>query len=167
VLDKVIAALKSKDYYDKNRDKEIERKRIYRQNNREKIASSDKTYNISHKTERAKLYKEWSKGKTEWERIKSQRRRSLKCLLPTTLTEKQWENIKQYYNNRCAYCGKELPLEQEHFIPLSKGGEYTINNIIPSCKSCNCSKSNKNFFIWYPKYKYYTKERKEIILIFF
>lgn len=95
-----------------------------------------------------------------------QRRRSLKRKLETTLTLNQWENIKIHFNNKCCYCNRELPLEQEHFIALSVMGEYTINNIIPACKSCNASKSNKIFNEWYPKYKYYSKKREKIILSF-
>lgn len=71
----------------------------------------------------------------------------------TTTTYRGWENsaqqIKKYFNNRCAYCGKELPLQQDHFIALSKGGEYSKNNIVPSCQSCNGSKGAKEFETWY------------------
>ncbi len=84
--------------------------------------------------------------------------------LPATLTVDQWLSIKAAFNNKCAYCGKELPLAQEHFVALSKDGEYAISNIIPACHSCNSSKNNKDFFSWYPKYKYYSKNREKIIL---
>jgi 5-methylcytosine-specific restriction endonuclease McrA len=68
------------------------------------------------------------------------------------------------FDNKCAYCGKEKPLAQDHFVPLSKGGEYTNNNIICSCKSCNSSKSDKDFFEWYPEQLFYSKEREAKIL---
>ena len=90
------------------------------------------------------------------------RKRSLEC----NLTAKQWLDIKLQFDNKCAYCGKELPLAQEHFLALSKSGEYTVNNIICACKTCNSSKSNKDFFTWYPKYKYYSKKRERFILKF-
>ena len=98
--------------------------------------------------------------------IREQKRRTLKKSLESTFTPKQWEQTKEHFNNSCCYCGKELPLEMEHLIALSKGGEYTSNNIIPSCKSCNCSKNNKDFFIWYPKYRHYSKKREKKILEF-
>ena len=59
-----------------------------------------------------------------------------------------------------------MPLEQEHFIPLSKGGGYSMGNIIPACRACNASKSDKDFFEWYPEYKYYSEERENKILDF-
>lgn len=78
----------------------------------------------------------------------------------------QWEEIKKHFDYKCAYCGKDLPLAQEHFLALSKEGEYTLNNIIPSCKSCNSSKATKDFFKWYPNYKNYSKKRERAILKF-
>ena len=80
------------------------------------------------------------------------------------MTLKQWNYIKGKFNNKCAYCGEEKLLEQEHFIPVNKGGEYTSNNIIPACKHCNSSKQDSNFFEWYPKQDFYSKEREEFIL---
>lgn len=55
-------------------------------------------------------------------------------------------------------------LTQDHFLPLSKGGEYTVNNIIPACKNCNCSKQDKDFSEWYSKQEFYRKERELKIL---
>lgn len=95
---------------------------------------------------------------------KSHNRRALKKDLPNTLTESQWENAKKQFDNKCAYCGKEKPLEQDHFVALKNGGEYTHNNIIPACKNCNCRKSAKDFFTWYPKFKHYSKKRETKIL---
>ena len=106
-------------------------------------------------------------------RIKSQRRRSLLSKLPATLTLEQWQQIKVDFNNKCAYCGMteeehrkrfNEQIHQEHFIPLFKSGEYTHNNIIPACRSCNSSKQDTDFFEWYPTYEYYNEEREQFIL---
>lgn len=96
----------------------------------------------------------------------SQKYRSKRKELLATLTTEQWEDIKNTFDNRCCYCGKERPLAQEHFVAQSKGGEYTLDNIVPSCKSCNSSKGDKDFFEWYPTYKYYSKKREKFILDF-
>lgn len=99
-------------------------------------------------------------------RISNQIRRTFKRQLPSTLTDMQWLTIKKQFNNRCAYCNRELPLEMEHFIPLSKLGEFSVNNIICACKPCNSSKGNKDFFEWYSKHDYYSKKREKFILKF-
>lgn len=106
----------------------------------------------------------WRKANLEKVRYYSQNRHARKLNLPHTLTLSQWEQIKKDFNNACCYCGEEKPLHQEHFLALSKGGEYSSNNIIPACKSCNSAKSNKDFFEWYPNFTNYSKTREKIIL---
>jgi len=178
-----------KEYYENNKEKST----IYREKNKDRISKQRSQHYIKNKNrilkynneynalnrenkentmkyyERNKINsKKWSINNKERDlanhRVQSQRRRSKKLLLPWTLTIIQWKSIQKSFNNKCAYCGKELPLVQEHFIALSKGGEYTSNNIIPSCHSCNSSKNNKDFFEWYPEYKDYTKKREKFIL---
>lgn len=166
-------------YYKENKEKLIEYTRQYNLNNKEKIKIY-KIKNKEHYTELRKKYyknnKEYYLNKTrEWiknnpEKIKiiyakqRHKRKILKNGLPIKFNLNDWEKCKKYFNNKCAYCGKELPLSQDHFIPLSKGGEYTINNIIPACKSCNSQKNAKSFFEWYPKCNSFNKERQQKIL---
>lgn len=58
-------------------------------------------------------------------------------------TLKEWTELKQKYNNRCAICGEEKPLTKDHIIPLSRGGNNYISNIQPLCRNCNSKKNNK------------------------
>lgn len=159
---KEIIAERVKKYHEKAKDKIAARSKIYREENREKISQQAKEWKLKNKDKMAE-YKR--KNKHKWVEYGQLRKAKIRQL-PHTLTNKQWEQIKQYFDNKCSYCGKELPLAQEHFIPLSKGGEYTVNNIICSCISCNSSKKDKNFFEWYPKYRYYSKKREKKILDF-
>jgi 5-methylcytosine-specific restriction endonuclease McrA len=151
---------KRKEYYKANADKIKERDKEYYMVNIDKIKERDKEYymvNIDKIKERDKKYR---KANPEVVRKHSQTRRAKKKQLKATLTVDQWQIVKDHFNNKCAYCGKEKPLAQEHFIPLSKGGEYTHNNIIPACQSCNCSKGNKHFDEWYPTFEHYNKARE-------
>jgi hypothetical protein len=46
----------------------------------------------------------------------------------------------------CQYCGQSAPeviLEVDHIIPVSKGGDNDVTNLITSCFACNRGKSNK------------------------
>ena len=162
-------------YAQQNAESIRERKKKYRQENHEHIKEVSRIYREQNKEfikkyrqENADYLKEYLKEycKSNKDKCKTRRNRyrSLKRQLPSTLTAVQWHKIKETFNNRCAYCNKQTNLAQEHFIPLSKGGEYTHNNIIPACKSCNSSKGNKDFFEWYPQYKYYSKKREKKIL---
>lgn len=134
-----------------NLELHLERSRRWRENNKALAAKSNKKYKESHRENYV---------------INEQKREALKRNLPITLTADQWNEIKQAFNNSCCYCGRTLPLEQEHFIPLSKMGELSKNNIICACKSCNSSKGNRDFFTWYPKHKSYSRDREKKILSF-
>ena len=119
---------------------------------KKKISKRSKEYRKTHKIDKTQ------------NSIYLQRRRALKNKLPATLTFEQWEQIKKDFDYKCAYCGEELPLSQDHFIALSKGGEYTHNNIIPACRRCNSSKGNKDFFEWFIEQESYSEKREKFIL---
>lgn len=150
----------------KYRKDNIEYFRQYRIDNAEYIVE----YHRQHVKDNAEHYrqyrKQYQRDNPEQHVIHEQRRRALKKQLPITLTLLQWKQIKKDFDYKCAYCGEKLPLVQEHFLALSKGGEYTTNNIIPSCQHCNATKSAKDFFTWYPKYKCYSLKREKFILKF-
>lgn len=98
------------------------------------------------------------------QRCKSQRRKALKRGLTATFNFTQWEECKNFFNNRCAYCGKEDGLAQDHFIPLANGGGYDKFNIVPACMMCNSHKRDLDFFEWYRQQDFYSKEREQKIL---
>lgn len=57
-------------------------------------------------------------------------------------TAAQWQAMKEHYGHKCVYCERVMErLEQDHIIPLSKGGSHTLLNIVPACRSCNARKS--------------------------
>jgi len=153
-----------KEYYKNNKEKTYLQSKKYSESHKDRKAASSKKYRESHK-ERHKEYLQRPKTKENAIKV-AHNRRARQKELEATLTTEQWEQIKLYFNNKCAYCGKNKTLEQDHFLALHHGGEYTHNNIIPSCESCNKSKREKDFFIWYPKQRFYSKEREQKILKF-
>jgi len=157
-----------KEYRVKNKEIIKQRRKEDQIKHKEHILQHGKEYRANHK-ERAsqyeKEYQKTEKGKSV-NSCARQKYRTLKKALPATLTVLQWEQIKLYFNNKCAYCGEEKPLTQEHFVALTKFGEYTQNNIIPACKNCNSSKRMTSFFTWFPQQKFYNKSRENKILKF-
>ena len=121
-------------------------------------------YNSRYRKEHGESIRRRIRRNKEKYVIYEQKRRSRKKNLPSTLTTQQWEQAKLNFDNKCAYCAREYPLVQDHFIPLSNGGEYSHNNILPSCIFCNSSKRDKEFIIWYRGSKYYSKQREVKIL---
>lgn len=180
----------NKEYHRNYVEENKERRKKYFETNRERIQEYLKKYHEENKKDvqrqRRKYYEEnkelilernrnYRKENRHILKQAQQRRRAVKKKLPRTLTIEQWESTKSHFLNSCSYCGmseeehlktfKEV-LHQDHFIPLKSGGEYTHNNIIPACRSCNSSKNEQNFFEWYPTYKHYSKKREKSILKF-
>jgi 5-methylcytosine-specific restriction endonuclease McrA len=64
------------------------------------------------------------------------------------LTEAQWAALKDAWGG-CAYCGRDDGrLQKDCMLPISRGGRYTLANVVPACRSCNASKCNAEITIW-------------------
>lgn len=58
------------------------------------------------------------------------------------LRNREWERLA-YFDNRCAYCHAPLKQDgQDHIVPLSVGGDHTLDNVVPACRSCNARKNS-------------------------
>lgn len=101
---------------------------------------------------------------SEKKRCQVHRYEARKKGLAADFTYAEWLVVKEHFNNKCAYCGVEHVLSQDHFVPLCNGGEYSRNNIVPVCHMCNSSKRNLDFFEWYPQQAFYSKKREHKIL---
>lgn len=146
-----------KEYRINNREKLNDYSNKYYYKNHDKLLKVGKKYRLKYNENikvYRKLYLQTEIGK-EVNRLKEQKRRSRKKNLKSDLTIGQWnETIKNWTDSNgyihCAYCSEiTVKPEQEHIIPLSKNGEYTKNNIIPICKTCNTSKNNKSLEEFY------------------
>lgn len=130
--------------------------------------SSNRFIYPEYSEELRKINEEYSdelrKNIREGNRRRYQKYRSLKKQLPADFSDVDWTACKSAFDNRCAYCGKKRKLAQEHFKPINKGGPYTVDNIVPSCKSCNSSKHDYDFAEWYPQQPFYDPERERKIL---
>ena len=64
------------------------------------------------------------------------------------LSDAQWTALKAAWGG-CAYCGaSNIPLQRDCVLALSRGGRYTLGNIVPVCRSCNASKWNAEVTGW-------------------
>src|SRR5690242_11597243 len=64
------------------------------------------------------------------------------------LTDEQWTELKDAWGG-CAYCGAtDRALQRDCVRALSRGGRYTLDNIVPACASCNASKCNDEVTGW-------------------
>lgn len=53
-----------------------------------------------------------------------------------------FDNVKDFFDWECAYCGKKKKLQVDHIVGLNKDdvGFHCLGNIVPACASCNSSK---------------------------
>ena len=64
-----------------------------------------------------------------------------------------WRRIRTQVFERdaytCRYCGQHTESPHcDHVIPLCKGGETTLENLVTACPACNCSKHDKTPEEW-------------------
>lgn len=78
----------------------------------------------------------------------AKRRRRRVAAADNDLTPSQWDDLVEAWGG-CAYCratGRDL--QRDCVLPISRGGRYTLGNVVPACGSCNASKHNDEVTGW-------------------
>lgn len=128
-------------YYHKHSDKRKAYLRQHYRNNKESYAK------------RARI--DYLKDRQDYIN-RSNKRRVVERNQGKGISQTEWDYCLAYWEHCCAVCGKRADLwtviAQDHWVPLSKGGPNTPQNIIPLCHSrkgapagqigCNSSKGN-------------------------
>jgi len=69
-------------------------------------------------------------------------------LVSHDLSDSQWTTLQAMWGG-CAYCGATgKPLQRDCVLPISRGGRYTLDNVVPACRSCKASKCNTEVTSW-------------------
>jgi 5-methylcytosine-specific restriction endonuclease McrA len=137
-----------KAYYAANREALIAKAGQYERNNRLRLrARGRQRYAENLEKYRAIGRARYAKNPVPAKRA-AQRRRALKKAATATLTAQEWERILKRFAYRCAYCKRDVALTLDHVIPLVKGGQHSVDNVVPACLTCNCSKSNRDVKEW-------------------
>jgi 5-methylcytosine-specific restriction endonuclease McrA len=78
----------------------------------------------------------------------ARRRKRRVAAVVNDLTDAQWVSIKAAWNG-CAYCGQTAgTMQRDCVMAISRGGRYTIDNVVPACAACNASKCNDEVTGW-------------------
>ena len=89
----------------------------------------------------------WRRGGSRTVRAARKRKRRMDRV-EHDLSDEQWTAIKTVRGGG-AYCGAtDVPLQRDCVLPISRGGRYTLDNIVPACRSCNASKCNDEVTGW-------------------
>lgn len=63
------------------------------------------------------------------------------------LTVDDLRMLRVVYGDCCVYCG-ESAATIDHVVPLARGGEHVVGNLVPACSDCNRSKKDKLLSEW-------------------
>lgn len=86
-------------------------------------------------------------GTTRRRRL-ARRRRGRVARAVNDLTDAQWAALRAAWG-ACAYCGATgTELQRDCVLAISRGGRYTLANVVPACPSCNASKCNAEVTGW-------------------
>jgi 5-methylcytosine-specific restriction endonuclease McrA len=110
-----------------NKEKEAERKRLYKRNNKEKIAllsAKRRALKLNNNHEKYTLEEVLNKWGTDCHLCQT----PIDLMAPRRVGRKGWEN----------------GLHLDHLVSLSNGGSDNLDNIRPAHGACNIKKGNKD-----------------------
>jgi hypothetical protein len=157
---KEIIAQQNRQYYQDNKDTIVHQKIRYRRDNKEGIAQyyQDNKDSIARKMaqyyqnnreavlKRKAQYMKTDEGRASAKRNWNKRRKNAQSVI-NNLTLQQERFMLFYFNNACVICDASHE-HKDHWVPISKGGGYTVTNVVPMCASCNCSKNATMPGVW-------------------
>lgn len=80
--------------------------------------------------------------------VYARRRKRRMARVTHDLSDAQWAALTAEWCG-CAYCGAtDRALQRDCVQPISRGGRYTLENVVPACGSCNASKCNDEVTSW-------------------
>lgn len=142
---------------EKGRARKLAENRRSKQKHKEKRNAESREYNRLHWDRLREIQKKDRKNNPDRIRAKNNRRRARMVNLPCLFTVDDWNFALEFFNHRCAVCGRPAglwhTLAQDHWIPLSNPNcPGTVpSNIVPLChgdNGCNNSKHSRDPIEW-------------------
>jgi hypothetical protein len=127
-----------------NKERIREQSAIWYQSNLERARSMCRIYHINNKYRMNERSREWQRLNPERSKALGAKYRARRMGASGNHTAKDVAHIRDLQDNCCRYCGVSLeaPIiaHLDHFIPLSRGGSNSPDNLAWSCGFCNTSK---------------------------
>lgn len=125
------------------------RKRQRYWDNRERLLKQAADYRHAHPERRKEIERaSRSKNKARYRPIKNARQSIRNRLVQGKQFLILPKELKRLYSLPCANCGDTSRPSIDHIIPLSRGGNHSIGNLMTLCLSCNVSKGKKTLTEW-------------------
>ena len=149
----------SRKSYQKHKDKKLRDQKLYRLANPEIVKATKQRYvannPIKRKESVAKYKKQNAKqimaqkrnyygnNSEKWMDYADKRSKRLKSNFKVTT-----KDVVRLLETNCAYCRDNPSVEIDHIIPLARGGQHRVGNLIGACLPCNRSKNSKFVMEW-------------------
>jgi len=79
------------------------------------------------------------------------KRALLECIAVRQFGKKEIKQVTAFFGGAppvCVFCGAS-PIERwDHLIPVSRGGDTVLGNVVPACGRCDDSKRDLPFEVW-------------------
>lgn len=86
-----------------------------------------------------------AKARESSRRSEARRRAIKRAGVADFISVQQVTSLIKDFNNQCYICLAEfndiIELQLDHFMPIAKGGQHTLENIKPACADCNRRKN--------------------------
>lgn len=141
-------------YYQGNRDKILDNKKKYWKENCFKISELRKKKWVENPEKGRKWLRDnrminkerWS----EYDRKHYKKIKKFKVKQDKRYVKEAFDEC----NHQCIYCGSKKGIQIDHILPMLKGGEHKLNNLVIACGYCNKSKGGTDDIIgWCLKMK--------------
>lgn len=132
-------------YVEANAAKVAARKKAWHEANRERILEAKRAYQAEHGAELYARHREKRRAYQKanphiwWKDLYV--RRAERFGFEPEVEDFTKVDVIARYGDSCVYCGGEFE-QIDHYVPVSKGGPHTLDNVRPSCAACNNSKGS-------------------------
>lgn len=157
--------LKNQAYHAANKEKHNEQSRAYHKKNREKLLLKHRDYRHRNKEQVVRLTRDWRRANKDYVNTtnrqwwkdhpetahainvkRNAKRRAARVSAEGTHTIADMRRQYDSQKGKCWWCGEPVAWserEDDHLIPLNRGGTDNADNIVVSCRRCNRSKGSK------------------------
>ena len=98
---------------------------------------------------REKAYRQTEEYKADQRRRAPAKNAARRVAYDTNFTTEDWEDILACFGYVCAHChAKDVKLTLDHVIPLNRGGEHDVENVVPACEPCNYGRGDSLLSEW-------------------
>lgn len=131
-----VLKIRRQEYVKKNKDRILRSRAKYREENRDLIRQQHR--------------ESYRRNKDKRKAFANLRRAKKKQVHNLLVQEKDLDQRKSLFDNKCVYCGNQNgPFHWDHFLPLCLGGSHVLGNLVLTCASCNLTKNKKDPYEWY------------------